>query len=232
VGGKLLALLSEGPRLIVSLPQNSPELACAAADGGADALKVHINVRHEASGTKFGSLAEERENLEAILAIGLPTGIVPGTAECLPSRDDMRQLAAMGVDFFDLYVHDMPAWMSCLESMTRTAAIGPDTPLAAIPFLGKFGFELIEAAVIPHEGYGQPLSVADLMTYRRIREATELPIIVPTQRAMTPEDATVLVEKCGIQAVMIGVIVTGREAESVRAATAEFAAALERLHRR
>ncbi len=225
MGGKLLALLSERPRLLVSLPQNSPELARAAADGGADALKVHINVRHEASGTKFGSLAEERGNLEAILAVNLPTGIVPGTAECLPSRDDMRQLATMGVDFFDLYVHDMPAWMSRLEGMTRTAAIGPDTPLETVPFLSHLGFQILEAAVIPHEGYGKPLSVADLMLYRQIRAATDLPIIVPTQRAITPEDVPALLDT-GINALMIGVIVTGREAESVREATERYKAVL------
>lgn len=221
----MLALLSERQCLLVSLPQNSPELARAAADGGADALKVHINVRHEASGTKFGSLAEERNNLEAILAIGLPTGIVPGTAECLPSRDDMHQLAAMGLDFFDLYVHDMPAWMSCLEGMTRTAAIGPDTPLAAVPFLSHLSFQMLEAAVIPHEGYGKPLSVVDLMLYRQIRAATDLPIIVPSQRAIMPDDVHALMDT-GINALMIGVIVTGREAESVRAATERFKAVL------
>lgn len=225
MGGKLLALLSERPRLIVSLPQNSPELARAAADGGADALKVHLNVKHEASGTKFGSLTEERANLEAILAIGLPTGLVPGTAACLPSLDDMHQLTAMGLDFFDLYVHDMPAWMSRLEGMTRTAAIGPDTTMESVPFLRSLGFQMLEAAVIPHEGYGKLLSVEDLMLYRRIRAATDLPIIVPTQRAIKPEDVPALLDT-GVNALMIGVIVMGREANSVRRATERFKAVL------
>jgi hypothetical protein len=33
-----------------------PKLARAAVDGGADLLRVHVNVRHQASGTVFGSL--------------------------------------------------------------------------------------------------------------------------------------------------------------------------------
>jgi len=228
VAGQLLSLLSERPRLIVSLPQNSPDLARAAADGGADALKVHINVTHEASGTHFGSLADERSALEQILALNLPTGIVPGVASSLPSPADMEQLARMGIDFFDLYAHDMPAWMLGLEEMTPTVALSDTTPLTAVPGIESLGFEMIEAAVVPHSGYGLSLSVADLMTYQQIRAATRLPIIIPTQRAIRPEEVSALVD-LGLDAVMIGAIVTGRDPASLRAATERFAAALAAL---
>ncbi len=227
MAGRFLALLRERPRLIVSLPTNSPELARAAADAGADALKVHINVRHEASGTVFGSLAEECSNLDRILALGLPTGIVPGVAASLPSREDMRELDVMGIDFFDLYDHDMPLWIACWQGMTRTVAISAATPLDAIGGYEAMGFEMIEAAVISHEGYGQPLSVVDLAAYRRIRLATKLPIILPTQRAITPDDVPKLIA-IGINAIMIGAIVTGREAESLARATQQFADMLVR----
>ncbi len=123
MAGRVLSLLADGPRLIVSLPANSPELARAAAEGGADALKVHLHVRHGASGTQFGSLAEERGSLEKILALGLPTGIVPGAGDRLPTREEMQALAAMGVDFFDFYVHDTPAWLVGFEGMSRAVAI-------------------------------------------------------------------------------------------------------------
>ena len=225
MAGRLLSLLTEGRGLVVSLPQNSPELARAAAEAGADALKVHINVRHDASGTQFGSLAEERSALDEILSIGLPTGIVPGVADSLPSRQDMAELARMGIDFFDLYAHDMPPWMLGVEGMTRTVAMSDTTPIAALAEMEGLGFEMLEAAVVPHEGYGRPLSVADLTRYRRIRAATRLPIIVPTQRAVTPEDVPELM-KTGVEALMIGAIVTGREADSLHAATERFAAAL------
>lgn len=223
--GRFLGALRERPRLIVSLPVNSPALARAAAEAGADALKVHINVRHEASGTVFGSLAEERENLERILAAGLPTGIVPGAAGSLPSREDMRGLEAMGVDFFDLYDHDMPLWLARWQGMTRAVAISHATPLEAISDLASVGFEMLEAAIIPHEGYGQPLTVADVMAYRNVRRATKLPIIVPTQRAIQPDDVPALLA-IGINAIMIGAIVTGKEPESLGRATERFAAVM------
>ncbi|MBN1458258.1 MAG: hypothetical protein JXA57_01895 [Armatimonadetes bacterium] len=224
MAGRVLALLQSQPRLIVSLPQNARELAQAAAEGGADALKVHLNVHHDASGTHFGSLAEERANLESILEVGLPTGIVPGVAASLPSREDMAELARMGVDFFDLYDHDMPPWMMEIEDLTRTVAASSSTPLDSVKEFESMGFEMVEGAIISHEGYGQMLSAADLAAYRRLRERTALPIIVPSQRAIRPDDVPALLA-IRINAVMIGAVVTGREARQLEAATQQFAAA-------
>lgn len=226
MAGRLLSLLAERPRLIVSLPANSPDLARAAADGGADALKVHLHVRHEASGTQFGDLAQERPALEQILAVGLPTGVVPGAEDQLPTPQEMSDLVAMGMDFFDLYAHDTPAWLVGFEGLTRGIAIDRAWETASLRQFAALGFELLEAAIVPHEGYGQPLSVADLAAYRRVREATNLPIIVPSQRALRPEEAPLLVGPIGLNAIMIGVIVTGREPGSVRAATERFVSAL------
>jgi len=226
MAGRLLSLLAEGPRLIVSLPRNAPDLAQAAADGGAEALKVHLHLTHDASGTHFGSLAEERENLEGIISLGLPTGIVPGAGERLASLEEMRELAALGMDFFDLYAHDAPAWLVGFPGMTRGVAISTPAEADNIPDLEALGFEMIEAAIIPHGGYGSPLCAADLVGYRQVRRATRLPIIVPTQRAIRPEEVPVLVEEIGINAIMIGAIVTGLEPDTLRAATRRFAAAL------
>ena len=226
MAGRLLSLLTQAPQLIVSLPENSSELARAAADAGANALKVHLHVKHEASGTEFGSLDQERAELEEILSVGVPTGVVPGSAGRLPSRREMSELAAMGMDFFDLFARDMPAWMTSFGGMTRVAAIDETTDLDAISNLETLGIEMIEAAVVSPDGYGLPLSPTDLATYRSIRRATTLPIIVPTERAIRPDEVGLLVREIGINAVMIGAIVTGRRATSLRASTERFATAL------
>ncbi len=229
MAGRLLSLLAEGPRLIASLPRNSAELARAAAEGGAEALKVHLRVTHTASGTRFGSLEEERADLEAILAVGLPTGVVPGTAESLPTGEEMRELARMGLDFFDLFARDMPAWMMSRQGMTCAAAIDAGTGMDFVGELEGLGIEMIEAAVVPAEGYGRAVCAADLVKYRLIRRATQLPIIVPTERAIAPEDLPVLIGDIGLNAVMIGAVVTGREATSLEAATGRFARAVASL---
>ena len=55
--------------LVVSLPSNNLELAEAALDGGAQAVKVHCNVWHRASGHTFGTYAENREFLQQLIAL-------------------------------------------------------------------------------------------------------------------------------------------------------------------
>lgn len=69
--------------LVVSLPSNKLELAQAALDGGAQAVKVHCNVWHRASGHTFGTYAENREFLRQLIKLcgDVPVGLVPGGAD-------------------------------------------------------------------------------------------------------------------------------------------------------
>jgi hypothetical protein len=138
----------------------------------------------------------------------------------------MHALAEMGVDFCDFYAHDTPAWLARFSKMTRAVAINSVGARESLTDLEALGFEILEAAIVSHEGYGQPLTAADLAAYRMLRRTTRLPIIVPTQRAIQPEEAAILTEDIGVEAVMIGAIVTGREPGSLRAATQRFASAL------
>lgn len=223
---RLLALMESRHALIVSLPRNDPGLAKAALAGGADALKVHIHVHHEASGTHFGSLDRERKALEAIMsAVSIPVGIVPG-ADTIASPEEMDELKQMGMDFFDAYAHYMPGWMMKIEGMGRGVAIDASYSAEDIFSLEALGADFFEAAVIPHAGYGKPLTARDLATYRCIRAATSKPVIIPTQRRMEPADAVILTKDIGADAVMIGAIVTGSEPSSVEKATAAFRAAI------
>ena len=107
--------------LIVSLPRNDAELARAAAEGGADALKVHLNVRHAASGTLFGSFDEEKDRIAAVLeAAGVPVGVMPG-AEEVATPEQMCALRDMGVQFYDIYFHHMPVSYLALKGLVNPA---------------------------------------------------------------------------------------------------------------
>jgi hypothetical protein len=224
-------LLVNGPTLIVSLPDNSPDLARAAADGGAHALKTHINVHHDASGTHFGSLKEERLRLEAIrAAVDLPIGIVPGIVHPI-RRDEVEALAGMDFDFVDTFAHCFPSWLLNMTRMTRVMAIDSTYSPAAAAGLAAIGMEVLEAAVIPHSEYGQPLTAADLASYRRLAQAVPTPIILPSQRKLEPEDVARIVG-VGINGVMIGAIVTGLDAPGMEAATRSFRTAIDQLARR
>ncbi|NCO36301.1 MAG: hypothetical protein AUJ92_09515 [Armatimonadetes bacterium CG2_30_59_28] len=216
--------------LIVSLPANSPELAIAAIAGGAECLKVHIRVHHDASGTHFGSLEDERGNLESILSVAgtVPVGIVAG-AEDAATPEEMSSLAEMGFDFFDLYDYCMPAWMLNETSMTRVVAIGPEwnpDQLRSLQSMG--GADILEAAIVPHDRYGEPLSVRDITQYRAISGFADAPVIVPTQKKVRPEEVPVLVD-AGIRALMIGAIVTGKHPEGIENVTSHFRSQIDEV---
>jgi len=223
---QIVERLLSGPTLIMSLPANDPALAKAAADGGADVLKIHIRVEHAASGTHFGTLEEERDNIERILdAFPGPVGIVAG-AENPATPAEMEALAAMGIDFFDLYLSQMPAWMWELDGMARAVALESRYTIHQAIALENLGVDLIEAAIIPHDGYGKPLTVGDMAAYRELHDTVDVPVIVPTQRAIRPEEAPLITGECGIEGLMIGAIVTGKTAQSIEHAVRQYKMAL------
>lgn len=75
--GNFKELLERKPlSLVVSLPENDIALARAAMEEGADALKVHYNVGHRASGNHFGPLDMYAEVFRAIRSeFGGPLGL-------------------------------------------------------------------------------------------------------------------------------------------------------------
>jgi hypothetical protein len=210
----------------MSLPVNDPALARAALAGGADILKVHIRVHHAASGTRFGTLEEERTRLQAIIDLFPgPVGIVAGAEEPATPKE-MGDLRLMGIDFFDLYATHMPAWMWHVMDMGKVVALESSYTVHQAIALENLGADMLEAAIIPHDGYGKPLTVADLAAYRDLHDTVDVPIIVPTQRAIKPEEASLLTGDCGIEGLMIGAIVTGTTPQEIEAAVKRFKAAL------
>jgi len=223
--------------LIVSLPHNSVDLAQAAADSGADALKVHMNVTHAASGTTFGTFGEEAAAVrEIIKAAGIPVGLMPGAdPRALPTFDELKSLADDGLDFVDIYTHHMPLWFIDLPLKLVVAFSAFDgfvepvyytTHLYWPPEAGANRIWMAEGSIFSHEEYGRPFTYDDFRRLRILQEYVDVPLIVPTQKAITPEDARWL-KRTGTGALMIGAVVTGDSAESIAAATARYREAID-----
>lgn len=216
--------------LVVSLPANTEALAAAAIEGGADAVKVHLNVVHRASRTRFGSFKAERKKIEAILKLAgrkVAVGVMPG-AKDVATREELDELGRMGLEFVDCYVSDYPAAHLGQHFRLRTMlALGPDYRFEEIRGMASLGVEAIEASIVDPKGYGRPLVTSDLMAYRAIAASTKLPLVVPTQRAIRPEDVSLLAW-CGARAVIIGAIVTGKTPAGVKSATRAFRESIDR----
>lgn len=211
--------------LIVSLPRNDEELARAAIEGGADLLKVHVNVHHRASGTLFGALAEEMDRLGSILDLGTPTGLVPGEEEMV-RQDEVPQLRRFA--FLDAYLTHLPLYLYA-AGVPVVPAIPHDFPADALPFLRRLPGEWAEAALVPPDGYGRPPTAADLVALERAGELSGRRLIVPTQRRMHPDDLGRYFELPAVWSVMIGAIVTGVGAVGLGKATGAFRQALDSL---
>jgi hypothetical protein len=214
--------------LIASLPANDANLAAAAQAGGADMLKIHLNVRHAASGACFGSFDEERPRIEAVLAaVDIPVGIMPGAATAASARE-LETLAEMGIAFYDIYASDMPAEYLKVEDIEPMVALGPDWREWEPEKLSSLGAGLLEASIVKHEEYGKPLFASDLAAYSRIAATFAGAVVVPTQKAIKP-DETGLLSRCGVRGLMIGKIVAGDSPTTFEKSAADFARAIGNL---
>ncbi|MBI3893377.1 MAG: hypothetical protein HY303_17810 [Candidatus Wallbacteria bacterium] len=215
--------------LIVSLPENSAELARAAIDEGANALKVHLNCLHRATGVKFGSFSQERRALDEISRLAhdskVHLGVMAGAEKCA-SREELEILSGMGFEFFDVYTKDLPAHLLGIRSLRKVLAIGEHYDLEEVRALKDTGADALEASIIPPEGYGRALTAEDLLRYRVLVSTCKLPVIVPTQRKITLDDLPIL-RDTGVASLMIGAVVTGTTLDIFKRSVRMFRTALE-----
>ncbi|HHW56886.1 MAG TPA: hypothetical protein GXX15_04275 [Clostridia bacterium] len=219
-------LASNKMTLIVSLPENTVEFAQAAVKGGADALKVHANVYHQASGNNFGSIMEQKEVFEEIIKYAnVPVGLVPG-AQLYASKDEIKIVEEIGFSFLSMFAHYMPLYMID-SNLDKMVAINETYDIHHIKALNKIKVDIIEADVLPDDRR-ENIHLFDLMRYGRIIENVDKPVVVPTQRIIEPDEVKFLYE-LGVKAIMIGAIVTGNSIEGVEKTTRLFREAINKL---
>jgi len=80
---------------------------------------------------------------------------------------------------------------------------------------------MLEASIMPPEAYGTPLTFADVATYRGLADASDVPLLIPTQKLIQPEDLRML-KGGGVGGIMIGAVVTGRSEGSIEEVTRKF----------
>ena len=213
--------------LIMSLPANDPEMCRAAFAAGADVVKCHINLSHHASGTLFDTFEKSKPILEEMLSARKgPMGIVPGNS-VEKVEADLEQLLEMPFSFYSLYTQHTPPGLIA-KGVPLMAACDSTYTLEEVKQIEKMGASILEASIVPGEEYGTRLSLRDLLRYEGIASSTALPVVVPTQRNILPEDIPAL-HATGIRGLMIGAIVTGRETESVARAVSAFRNAIDKL---
>ena len=221
------------PELWASLPRNEIALAKAALAGGAQAIKVHLNAFHRASGSRFGTFQEELPFLEALAALPGKKAVMIGQ-EVLPSRNEMLALADLGFTGFNLYLkHARAPGTEWLISPEITARITPYLALehgfgaAELKQILAIPSAQIEASFVDPNDYGQGLTLEDMRTYRELVQSTGRTVIVPSQKKILPQDVPAL-RDTGIQVLLLGVIAVGATPESFESGFRNFSDALSR----
>lgn len=216
------ALTSGEFPVIVSLARHDLDLAKAALDGGAYALKTHLNAYHRATGTTFGTFEQERPFFEELAKLGCPLLVMAGQ-ETVPTAAEMEALADLGFEGFNVYIDHMQPHLlqSRLRPMPALSASSKSEDIQRVAALPGC---IIEASIMPFERYRTAMTPADLARYRAITEAVDVPVIVPSQLSFTPDDLEQL-RHAGIAAPLLGAIVTGDTPASMRTA---IAAAIKR----
>jgi hypothetical protein len=210
--------------VIVSLARHDLDLAKAAIDAGAFAIKVHLNAHHRATGTTFGSFAEEQPFFEDLATLGVPLLVMAGQ-EKVPNAREMDALAALGFEGFNIYFSDMQSHL--LRSRLRPIpALGEASTDEDLQRILDIPGAIIEASVASFADYGKPLEETDLARYRAITSKASLPVIAPSQKRFVPDDMTKL-RDAGIAAPLLGVVVTGTTPASMRAAVQPIVAAAQ-----
>lgn len=218
--------------LVVSLPENNLKLAEAALEGGAQAIKVHVNVWHRASGHTFGTYGENKEFLKDLIALckDVPVGLVPGGEDAFISNEERLEVEAMGLSFFSSYTQHLPCYMMESKVLTKMAAIDYTYNQNTLDAVRLSGIDILECSVQPGELYGTPLNYGDILRYTDLSAKAGKPTLIPTQKKIRPEEVRHLYE-AGCKAVMIGAIVMGKEpnAQEVKKVTEQFRNAVDRL---
>lgn len=226
---RFLEKLSKKFCLLVSLPKNDPKLALIAEGQGADALKVHLNVKHHASGTLFKSWKDEKKKIKAILKnVKIPVGIVPG-AETVAPLEEMLEMQELGLDFWDIFAHHLPGYLFDLKNMGKMTAINYEFPLDYLPELEGLGIDIIETSIIPPSEYGKPLTARDLAFYKYLIKKISSPAVIPTQRKIAPSDIVHL-KKMGASGIGIGAVVTGHSKNELKKCVKAFAQKIKELN--
>jgi putative N-acetylmannosamine-6-phosphate epimerase len=225
---KLNHILKKPFVLLVSLPVNTPEMAMAAQEGGADGIKVHINVEHFASGTRFGSWDEEKDNIRRIIeSVSIPVGLLPAADKCA-TRDEILDAQSVGVSFLDAFAHHMPVNLCRISGMGYMLAVNQSYTPDQITGIDLAGIDAIEATLLTHEDYGRDLTARDLSLYYNLAKYTMKPVLIPTQKKIRPEE-TLDLHRAGARGLIIGAVATGRTAEGVKTTTKTFRDAIGKI---
>lgn len=214
--------------LVVSCPVNDYDFVKAAWENGADAVKVHLNVNHHASGTGFKTLKEEYDFVERILSESpVPVGVVVGGSVADVAKDFSNVLEE-NFDFLSLYGHHATTQVLEQNKITKMIACDYSYTSSDIQALEKLGVEILEVSIMHQDDYGTSLTIKDLARYKHINNLVNIPTLIPTQKKIETSDLK-SIRDVGFNGIMIGAVVTTKDFDTYVETIRSFRKAIDSL---
>ncbi|MFO7882063.1 MAG: hypothetical protein R6U52_05955 [Kosmotogaceae bacterium] len=215
--------------LIVSIPENSLEYATIAAENGADAVKLHANVKHRVTGKLHETWREVKPIAkELINKLNIPIGIVPG-ADLMATEDEINDMDLVGLSFFDVYIEQAPLYL-LRNNMHRMLALNYTFDFSFTAYIKNLKPDSLEISIVNPDLYGKRLTAEDLLRYSKIINDIDCPAFVPTQKRILPEEIQFL-KDMGVSGIIIGPIVTGTNKDDFSKNVKKYNKAIQNLRR-
>ncbi len=225
--------------VIGSPGENDPELIKAFIDAGCDAIKLHFNMIHPASGERVGSLKDELSKMVHVLheakERGISVGMVPfehWREEYMQQLDDIAKGKGFYFDFVDIFIDECPPEVLTLPQEKVLAFRDSQVPVSKFwQNLPELKVVALELAIIPKSLYGHRLLLKEILErYSTIMSTLppDIPLLFPTQLYITPSYLELLAAM-GFRGIVIGTVVTSTEPRKAYRTVQEFVLAAERM---
>jgi hypothetical protein len=207
---KLVKLLKENKlTLIVEVPANDPAVIDAAARAGADALQLK------------GVPPKMIEGLD------VPVGIlVEGKAA--KNEKEVKAIVKMGFDFINVDAADFSEHIAGLKGVSKILALDSKFSVDKLIGISSLQGAALDAAIIPVEDWGKALVVGDLQNYISIILSANIPVIIPTQRAVHASEVAIIADT-GAKGILLTETVMGNTPAQVEKTVREFRLAIDEL---
>lgn len=226
--GRATAKTTRAMILVARLPKNDVALAKAALGAGADALVLQV-CSEEKDCQDFGSFAEEKPNVEAIVnaAGDRPVGLTLGAAGELSSAD-VKEVVALGVDFVVSHPHRTTVDLLAVEELGHVARLGKDTSSGPLRGLNELNVDAMELATTRPENSLDGLTVHDLALYRQTLDGIRRPVILAPNWSVQPSDLKFF-RDLGVEAVVLGPKILSGDRDEIAARVGEYSQQIAKL---